>query len=113
MYMYMYIMYIFTYDIVLQLTPLMLATINGKPEVARVLLRHGSSVTDRMEVLGENLNCLEAAVEKGKRYTTHCIILAHGVVVLRHYCSASVASEHIGIGMMRGLGEGASCVISY
>ena len=51
----------------------MLATINGKPEVARVLLRHGSSVTDRMEVLGENLNCLEAAIEKGKRYTAHCM----------------------------------------
>jgi hypothetical protein len=45
----------------------MLATTHGKPEVVRVLLRHGSQATQRMDVLGENLNCLEAAIEKGKR----------------------------------------------
>lgn len=47
-------------------TPMMLATTHGKPAVVKVLLRYGSPATQRMDVLGENLNCLEAAIEKGK-----------------------------------------------
>ena len=50
----------------------MLATTHGKPAVVRVLLQHGSVATQRMDVLGENLNCLEAAIEKGKRYVYVC-----------------------------------------
>ena len=65
--MYVYYMYtcVFCHP---QYTPLMLATTNGKPAVVKVLLRHGSQATQRMDVLGESLNCLEAAIEKGKRY---------------------------------------------
>lgn len=50
---------------VLQYTHKMLAKTCGKPAVVRILLRHGSYATDRVEILGENLNCLEAAIEKG------------------------------------------------
>jgi hypothetical protein len=57
-----------------QYTPLMLATTHGKPEVVRVLLRHGSQATQRMDVLGENLNCLEAAIEKGKSEVARVIV---------------------------------------
>lgn len=65
--MYVYYMYtcVFCHP---QYTPLMLATTHGKPAVVKVLLRHGSQATQRMDVLGESLNCLEAAIEKGKRY---------------------------------------------
>ena len=56
-----------------QYTPLMLATTNGRPEVVRVLLNHGSLATDRMDIMGENLNCLEAAIEKGKRCVCVCV----------------------------------------
>lgn len=52
----------------------MLATTHGKPTVVRVLLKHGSVATQRMEVLGENLNCLEAAIEKGKRFVCMCTL---------------------------------------
>ena len=66
--MYMFILCMCVY-VWIQSTPLMLATTHGKPAVVRVLLKHGSDATQRMEVLGESLNCLEAAIEKGKRYT--------------------------------------------
>ena len=70
--MYMFILCMCVY-VWIQSTPLMLATTHGKPAVVRVLLKHGSDATQRMEVLGESLNCLEAAIEKGKRYTCTCV----------------------------------------